>query len=308
MNSFLQHINYKETQISVLRLDILHPDIQGNKYYKLKYNLEEALNQNKKILLSFGGEFSNHIHALSLAGKVQNLKTIGIIRGDKPDILNATLKEAEENGMILYYTSRTNFRILRRLVQENDFVNLYSLLKSIVPDFNEEKYYIIPEGGTNKLALKGTQEILNDSFKDYDYACVSIGTGGTISGIIASADTLNIEVIGFPSLIGDFYTKDIEMLLKQISGKEFSNWQLKDSYHFGGFAAFNEELIGFLNGFYSSYNIPLDTIYTGKMFFGIFDLIDKGFFKPTDKILAIHTGGLQGLKGFNEKHGNLINY
>lgn len=290
-----------------MRLDILKPDIQGNKYYKLKYNIIEAKAQNKEILLSFGGEYSNHLHALSLAGKINNLKTIGIIRGEKSEILNHTLFNAVENGMNLYFTSRTNFRILRKLIQENEAEKLENLLQSIISDFDIKTHYIIPEGGTNALALKGTQEILDVIDEEYSHICVSIGTAGTIAGIIASAPKTS-KIIGFPSLKGDFFEKDINHLLSQISEKEYNHWSLQNAYHFGGFGSHNDSLVAFMNKFYENYKIPLDTVYTGKMFFGIFDLIDKGFFSENDKILAIHTGGLQGIIGFNEKNGNLINY
>lgn len=307
MKSFIQNINYKNYQIAILRLDLVHPKIQGNKYFKLKYNIAEAIKHQKETVLSFGGEYSNHLHALSSAGKINNLKTIGIIRGEKQEKLNPTLQFCLDNGMKLFYTSRTNFRILRKLIQENKTEEIRILLNEISLDFKEEKTYIIPEGGTNILALKGTQEILDLTSTDYNYVCTSIGTAGTIAGIIASANK-KTEVLGFPSLKGNFFEKDIKLLLEKISEKEFENWSLKSEYHFGGFAAFNQALIAFNNNFYQEYKIPLDTIYTGKMFYGIFDLIDNGFFKPTDKILAIHTGGIQGIKSFNEKNGNILKY
>jgi len=307
LKTYLQSIIYKNTNIDILRLDLLHPDIQGNKYYKLKYNLEEAKAQKKNILLSFGGEYSNHIHALSLAGKVNNYKTIGIIRGDKPEKLNNTLSEAAKNGMQLFFTSRTNFRVLRKLVNENELEECEALLKTIVSDFDLKTHYLIPEGGTNTFALKGTQEILSTVDVEYNHICVSIGTAGTIAGIIASSPKYS-KIIGFPSLKGDFFENDIKLLLVKISNQEYNNWSLQNNYHFGGFGAYIDSLVSFMNSFYDTYKIPLDTVYTGKMFFGIFDLIDKGFFNEKDNILAIHTGGLQGIKGFNEKNGNLIHY
>lgn len=307
MKTFINNIKYKNQQLSVLRLDIVHPDIQGNKYFKLKYNIEDALDQKKETLLSFGGEYSNHLHALSIAGKVHKMKTIGIIRGEKPLKLNPSLQFCYDNGMKLFFTSRTNFRTLRKLVQETKTVEVEHFIETIVTNFDKKNTFIIPEGGTNALALKGTQEILDLTSNDYDFVCTSIGTAGTIAGVIASANK-NTQVLGFPSLKGNFFEKDIQTLLSKISTQTYPNWSLQSSYHFGSFATFNEELIAFNNKFYADYSIPLDTIYTGKMFFGIFDLINQGFFKPTDKILAIHTGGIQGIKSFNEKNDNILNY
>ena len=306
MNKHIQHITYKNVDIKILRLDILQPEIQGNKYYKLKYNLLEAKKQEKTTLLTFGGEYSNHIHATALAGKKYDFKTIGIIRGDKPSTETCTIKEVQENAMQVYYLNRTDFRTARKLVNSSEIEDFYSILEKNNILINKTETFIIPEGGTNKLALKGTAEILNSiATSEYNTVCVAIGTAGTIAGIIGSIEP-NKKVIGFPALKGNFFEKDISNLLMDFSEEPFTNWQLKHDYHFKGFGAFNDDLISFINSFYTTYKIPLCTLYTGKMFYGIFDMIDKGELTNIDKTLAIHTGGLQGRAAFNEKNGGLL--
>jgi len=153
-------------------------------------------------------------------------------------------------------------------------------------------FYLIPEGGANSLAVKGCEEILTEEDSQFSHICCSIGTGGTISGLINSAH-LDQKIIGFPSLKGDFLSDDIRKFA------ENSNWELVTDYHFGGYGKINEELVRFINDFYHQTKLPLDPIYTGKMMFGIVDLIQKGYFPNGAKIMAIHTGGLQGIKGMN---------
>ena len=305
LSQFIHTINYKNFNVDVLRLDLLQPNIQGNKYYKLKYNIVQARKENKSILLSFGGAYSNHIAALAKLGALEKFTTIGIIRAEEHEDLSYTLKEAEQNGMLFKFCNRTDYRNFRKHLNNNNQEAFGELLKKHLPKVDEKEVYIIPEGGTNSLALKGTQEILDVIEKAYEYICCPVGTAGTISGIIASSKYSNI--IGFPALKGNFFEKEINTLLKQISNETYSNWEINSDYHFGAYAAFNNDLISFINRFYSDYAIPLEPIYTAKMFYGIFDMIAKNKFALDSKILAIHTGGLQGIKGFNEKHGDLLN-
>jgi 1-aminocyclopropane-1-carboxylate deaminase len=166
-------------------------------------------------------------------------------------------------------------------------------------------FYSIPEGGTNELAVKGCEEILNETDKEFDYVCISVGTGGTISGLINSAFE-GQKIIGFPALKGDFLQKDICKFAKK------DNWILNLDYHFGGYGKVTDELIAFINRFNDKNKIPLDPIYTGKMVFGVLDLINQGCFHDNSKILMIHTGGLQGIKGMNfalvNKNKEIIQY
>ena len=287
MKVVTQEVLLKNTSVRLFirREDLIHPFVSGNKFRKLKYNLLEAKNQKKTTLLTFGGAFSNHIAATAFAGRQNGFKTIGIIRGDELTSKideNPTLKFAQENGMVFEFVSRETYR----LKESDDFIEN---LKNKFGDF-----YLIPEGGTNDLAIKGCEEIIDENDSLFDFICSSIGTGGTISGIINSA-LPHQKVLGFPSLKGDFLQKDI----RKFAHKE--NWKLISDYHFGGYGKVSKELIEFINAFYQENDIPLDPIYTGKMVFGVIDLINQGYFPENSKILMIHTGGLQGIEGMNLK-------
>ncbi|TBN00860.1 1-aminocyclopropane-1-carboxylate deaminase/D-cysteine desulfhydrase [Hyunsoonleella flava] len=265
------------------REDQLHAFVSGNKYRKLKYNLKEADKKGYSTLLTFGGAFSNHIAAVAMAGNILGFKTIGVIRGDElqTDIeKNPTLRFSQEHGMQLKFISRQDYR--------NKTSNAF--IQSLKNEFQD--FYLIPEGGTNALAVKGCEEILSGKDKDFDVICCPVGTGGTISGLI-NCSKPSQQVLGFPALKGSFLHKDISKFVQK------TNWDLITDYHFGGYAKINTNLIAFINRFKSENNIQLDPVYTGKMMFGIFSLIEKGFFPKGSKILAIHTGGLQGIDGMN---------
>jgi 1-aminocyclopropane-1-carboxylate deaminase len=271
----------------VLRLDINHEHISGNKLFKLKYNLEEAKRSDKKILLTFGGAFSNHIAATAAAGMECGFKTIGMIRGEKTDEPNATLTFAASCGMELHYISRGIYR------QKNDL----NLLCSILPELNMKDIYVIPEGGANNLGVKGCREITGNIHTPFDKICCACGTGTTLAGIILSLKQ-GQEAIGFQVLKGEGYMKaEVEKWLNE-SGSETQSWNINEDYHFGGYARIKPELINFMDWFKSTHGIPLDYIYTGKMMFGIYDMIQKGRFALGETIIAVHTGGLQGNDGF----------
>ena len=277
-----------EITLHIKREDLIHPFISGNKFRKLKYNLLQAKAEKKSKLLTFGGAFSNHIAAVAYAGKENSLETIGIIRGEElaSKILeNPTLTFAQNCGMKFEFVTREDYKTKAT----NTFIED---LKGRYGDF-----YLVPEGGTNSYAVKGCEEILTDEDYDFTHICCAIGTGGTISGLINSAKA-HQKIIGFPALKGDFLSDDIRKFATN------SNWEVQLDYHFGGYAKINEELIRFINDFYKQTNIPLDPIYTGKMMFGIVDLINKGYFPKGAKIIAIHTGGLQGIEGMNNNLKN----
>lgn len=268
----------------IKREDLLHPIISGNKFRKLKYNLETAKKQNQKVLLTFGGAFSNHIVAVAGAGETFGFETVGIIRGEElHDKIseNPSLLQAQQLGMKFVFISREQYR----LKQAADFI------EKLRKDYGE--FYLLPEGGTNALAIKGCEEIITDLDFEFTHICASVGTGGTITGIINSSAN-NQKIIGFSSLKGDFLQNDIA----KFANKE--NWSLNSDYHFGGYGKVTDELIAFINEFYLKYQIPLDPIYTGKMMFGIMNLIENNYFPPNSKIVAIHTGGLQGIAGMNK--------
>ncbi|MBI9040510.1 MAG: 1-aminocyclopropane-1-carboxylate deaminase/D-cysteine desulfhydrase [Lutibacter sp.] len=278
----------KEVSLYIKREDELHPFISGNKYRKLKYNLQDAKRLEKSKLITFGGAYSNHIAATAAAGFEYNFETIGVIRGDElalntDEVIlnNPTLKFASQHGMKFHFVSRSTYR-------EKESTSFINNLKAEFGDF-----YLIPEGGTNNFAVKGCEEILTDKDEIFNVICSAIGTGGTISGII-NASKKHQKVVGFPALKGDFLQNEIN---KYILKKD--NWCLNTNYHFGGYAKISEELITFINKFKKETTIPLDPVYTGKMLFGIIDLIKNDYFKKGTKIIAIHTGGLQGIDGMN---------
>ena len=280
-------------KLMVKREDLIHPEISGNKWRKLKYNLKEARKQGISKLLTFGGAYSNHIYATAAASKFFGFEAVGIIRGERPQVLNPTLQYAEACGMQLHFVSRSDYRDKKALLSK-------------LP-IDQESSYILPEGGTNNLALKGCAEIIqsyNDNSK-IDYWCAACGTGGTLAGMITALSPEQ-KAIGFSALKGDFLTKEVKRLLLDYNGKEYQNWSINTDYHFRGYAKFNAKLIEFINEFKHKYQIQLDPVYTGKMFFGIFQLINDGFFPKGTTIMAIHTGGQQGIRGFNQRFGDLL--
>ncbi|WP_372474473.1 1-aminocyclopropane-1-carboxylate deaminase/D-cysteine desulfhydrase [Capnocytophaga sp. ARDL2] len=264
----------------VKREDVLHEEISGNKFRKLYYNLLEAQRQGKTKLLTFGGAYSNHIAAVAAAGRIANFETIGVIRGDElatKYLENPTLKKASEDCMQFYFATRTQYR-------EKYSIEFLAELKEKFGDF-----YLIPEGGTNEFAVKGCEEILTEEDHSFDFICCAVGTGGTISGIINSL-LPHQKALGFPALKGDFIKDEIAQYAKN------NRWELITDYHFGGYAKFNANLSTFIKAFSQKNLIPLEPIYTGKLFFGVMDLISKGYFPKNSQILLIHTGGLQGLQ------------
>lgn len=287
---FLPILKEKQVRLFVKREDEIHPFVSGNKFRKLKYNLQEAKHQQQEKIVTFGGAYSNHIVATAVAGNLSGFKTIGIIRGEElankfEEVLkkNATIREAHKNGMKFEFVSREYFR-------KKDTPEFIAELQHKFGDF-----YLVPEGGTNGLAIKGCEEILTNEDEKFNYICAAVGTGGTLSGIINSV--LNHQkVIGFPALKGGFLSDEIKKLTKQKN-----DWTLQNDYHFGGYAKYNNELVRFINDFKKQTNILLDPIYTAKMMFGVLDLIKNNYFLPNSKILAIHTGGIQGIAGVNEK-------
>ncbi|MET3732962.1 1-aminocyclopropane-1-carboxylate deaminase/D-cysteine desulfhydrase [Moheibacter stercoris] len=281
---FITKLN--EVEIYLLREDQIHPNISGNKFRKLKYNLEAFKNGNYSAMLTFGGAYSNHIAAVAAAGKEFSIPTIGIIRGEELESKyqeNPTLQLASQNGMKLEFISRSEYR------------------NKSNPEFLEilkEKFgnvYILPEGGTNEFAVKGCEEILGQHTKEYNFIACPMGTAGTISGIIRSCNDKQ-TILGFPALKNaDFLREEIQQWTSK------SNFDLILDYHFGGYAKITPQFIDFLNEFTQKYNVNLDPIYSGKMMFGLLNLVKQNFFPAKSKVLAIHTGGLQGIKGINQQ-------
>ena len=268
--------------LSLKRDDLLHPVISGNKWRKLKYILNHALSLNVHTLISMGGAYSNHLHALAYVGRVLGLQTIGLVRGEPPIPLTPTLQDASTWGMTLKFISRSDYRQLR---QYHNYGGL--------PDLPTGSYWL-PEGGSQVLALQGVAELVTEITEAYEWLCVPCGTGTTLAGLV-NAVPQNSRVLGFAALKNaDFLKHDVAQLLPQTS----DNWQINQDYHFGGFAQTTAELIGFIDAFQNRTGFILEPVYTGKMLFGLYDLITKNTFNPGTRLIALHTGGLQGNRGF----------
>lgn len=262
----------------IKRDDLLHPEISGNKWRKLKYNLFELEKSDKSGFITFGGAYSNHLHAVAAAGKEFDFATVGMVRGEKPAVISPTLQNCLELGMKLVFVSREEYRLKEKS----------NLIAEIIRSRSD--LILLPEGGANQFALKGCAEIVDEIAVPFDYLCLACGTGATMAGIL-SASRKDFQTIGFPVLKGgDFIADEI----RQLNPDANSNFELKTDYHFGGYAKLTNELLEFIREFEVQTTIQLEQVYTGKMMFGLFDLAQKGFFKRGDQIIALHTGGLQG--------------
>mgnify|MGYP006161186225 CR=1 FL=1 len=261
----------------IKRDDLIHKYISGNKWRKLKYNFEDCINKNKKRIITFGGAFSNHVVALSYAAKLYNIKALAFIRGEKEYAKNSSLSFAIKNGMELIFISRSEYRLKERSL----------IFKKICLTTD----YYVQEGGANPLGERGVSEIVNEIKINYDYLVSAVGTGTTIFGI---SKNNNKQTVGILTLKNEAFIKNSIMNKKHKGIKIFS------SYHFGGYAKYTEELIDFILSFKEKHNIILDPIYTGKALFGIYDLTKRGFFNKGTTIVFLHTGGIQGILGFNE--------
>ncbi len=260
------------------RDDLLHPIISGNKWRKLKFILDHALYSGADTIISMGGMYSNHLHALAYVGKALGLKTIAYVRGEEPVVLTPTLVDLSSWGMELRFISRTDYRQLRHYKGYLD-----------LPGIKPQQYWL-PEGGAQVLALSGVAELVKEIEVAYDWLCVPCGTGTTLAGLIAATDD-KVSVLGFAALKNaSFLNADVSSLLKQNK----SNWQINLDYHFGGFASTTPELLNFMSDFQAKTTIQLEPIYTGKMMYALYDLIRKGHFSAGQRIIAVHTGGLQG--------------
>jgi len=280
----------KQVKVSMLRLDNIHPEVSGNKFFKLKYNLTEAKNQGKNSILTFGGAYSNHIYATASAAQEAGLQSIGIIRGDHQDLKNPTLLHAQSKGMNLHFISREAYRKK----------NTPEFLNKLQTQFGD--FYLIPEGGTNSKAILGTAEILQEKHHKFTHVCTSIGTGGTYGGLAKSLAP-HQTLLGFSSLKGEFIREEIQQLLEKYHIQSKGILAVMTSYHFGGYAKWNPELIKFMHEFHKEFDIVLDPIYTSKMVFGFWDMLQKNHFPANSEILLIHTGGLQGKIGFTQRTG-----
>ncbi|MFD2785915.1 1-aminocyclopropane-1-carboxylate deaminase/D-cysteine desulfhydrase [Hymenobacter rubripertinctus] len=277
-------------RLLLARDDLTHPELPGNKWRKLRYNLLEADRLGHDTLLTFSGAYSNHLAAVAAAGRLTGRRTVGVVRGEelahRP--LNPTLARAAADGMELRFVDRATYRCK----QEPEF--LVELLRETGPA------YVLPEGGSNALALPGCAELVQELqiLTDFDTLCVACGTGGTLAGLLTGLQGQQ-EALGFAALKGaDFLRQDIDQLTQAGTDRTYSNWQLRTEYHGGGYARLSPELRQFIREFRQRHGVLLDPIYTSKMLVGVLDLLDKGYFPRGSTVVAIHTGGLQAWDGF----------
>ncbi len=271
----------KKLEVSVLRLDKIHPEISGNKWFKIKYYLESATLQNKKRLISFGGPYSNHILALACAAKTEGFSSTGFIRGEKPDILSPALSAAYKYGMSLEFLPRERYR-------NKEKPSFLSALQAQYPEA-----LIIPEGGCGEAGIRGAEEILSISDTSiYSHICCATGTGATLAGIV-NASTPGQKITGISILKG---TKGLEPLrLSWIrDDNKLATLNLIHGYHFGGYAKKSAALLKFMNEVYEVSAIPTDFVYTGKLIYGVADLARQDYFQKESRVLIIHSGGLEG--------------
>ena len=272
----INQIDYNGYRIGILRLDLIHPEISGNKWFKLKYNLEQAKKENKNSIITFGGAFKNHIAATAVACKLGGFKSIGIIRGEETSANNPTLSLAQQNGMELLFVSRDEYS------QKNNGAYLQRL-RYMYPDA-----YIIPEGGDNLLGQKGCEEILTAETYNYKNIFCASGTGTTFKGISKSLlpnQTLTvINVLKFEAETNELQTT------------------ILNNYHFGGYAKHTNDLLEFKSWFEETFAITLDYVYTSKLFFAAFDLMKQNMLDKNQEILVIHCGGLQGNLGYENRY------
>lgn len=299
INSPLQIISHPlltaaNITLSIKRDDLLHPDISGNKWRKLKYNMLFAEEYNIKNLLSFGGAFSNHIHALAAASSLFQFNTVGIIRGEKHYASNPTLSRAKHWGMDLVFVDRKTYR----LRDQTDYLHH---LQSQYPNT-----YIIPEGGSNQLAIPGVEEVISELKEQHpqpiNHIFTATGSAGTLSGLISGAIKYSPET----QVHGIAVLKNAHYLSQTISTFVPQNqqlrWHLHCNYHEGGYGKISPELAAFCRLFTQQTQVPIEPIYTGKMLYALWQLIEEGYFKPGDHIVALHTGGLQGLEGLKAQN------
>jgi 1-aminocyclopropane-1-carboxylate deaminase len=286
---FLKEHNVR---IDLLRLDKIHPLVNGNKWFKLKLNLQKMLDDQQDTLLSFGGAYSNHIRASAAAASLLNLKSIGVIRGELPSPLNPVLQFAQEMGMQLHSISRGDYRLKQSP----------AVLNALKDQFGE--FYLIPEGGSNELGVKGCEtiaEIVSSRVTaGYEASnltlAIACGTGATLAGIIrgAAKTALEIDLIGIAVLKGgDFLRSEVDSWLDNDQTQNSKlNWRIELDYHFGGYAKDNATLRAFIERFEQTNQIQLEPVYTGKLLYGIYDLIQKGVIAPGSQVIAVHTGGV----------------
>jgi len=277
-------ISLAERQVDVLRLELMHPQLQGNKYYKLKYNLEHIQEQGYEAILTFGGVFSNHIHAVACACAEKGLRCVAVLRGED-DPNNPTLSFIRNKGVEVLFITRVMYRMR----------NMPEFIDALSTQYG--KIFVLPEGGTNPLAVQGCSEILTGLEHTYDQIFCAVGTGGTLAGII-STPGLQAKVTGISALKyeTDALTPAVQKMLP--GHADHVQWHILPDIRFGGYAKYHPQLARYLDSFQHRTGMQADPVYTGKMFFTAEQMIADGKCAAADRILCIHTGGLQGWNGW----------
>ena len=281
-------------QVLLWRDDLLNPLLPGNKARKLKYNLLAAKAQGQYTLLTFGGAYSNHLAAVAAAGRQQGFQTIGLVRGEKTLPLNPTLRQCAADGMRLHYLDRQRYRQLAK----TGFLGEESELTA---EFGPA--YVLPEGGTNALALRGMAELVAEirAQTAFDALAVPVGTGGTLAGVLLGLAGTG-RALGVAALKGAAgLAAEIDRLTQEAAGATYRNYEVLTGYHFGGYARYSAPLLAFIREFEATHGVLLDPIYTGKLLFGVLDLVQQGYFPAGSTVVAVHTGGLQAWAGWNER-------
>lgn len=282
--------NAEGVDVYLLRLDQIHSLVSGNKWFKLRYNLKHALDCGYDRVISFGGAYSNHLHALAWAGAKLKIPTLGIVRGEVEYASNPTLTDARNWGMQLHFVSRKEYRLRDDPLYQKELLAAYP------------NSYIVPEGGSNALAVRGFDDFFTlpcwQQLPSPDLLVSACGTGGTLAGLIA-AKPANTDVLGIPVLKGaGFLYRDIEFFLASVGKASEQQWSLDLDGHEGGYAKQTTALREFMRTFELDTGIELDPIYTGKMMFRLHKLLEQGKFTPGTSVVAVHSGGLQGRRGF----------
>lgn len=267
--------------LDILRLDLVHPIVSGNKWYKLRLNVMYAQDHGFKTILTFGGGYSNHLIATAYTARHMGMRSVGIVRGRYAQ-LTPTLRNCREEGMELIFVTKEDYDRQGEPEWEQQLAAQF------------DNIYIVPEGGANEWGRKGAGLITKFIKPHYTHIALSAGSGTTLCGIRNKTNPAQ-HILGFVPMKQGTYLQ--EHIAPHLAPGHDTNWQLYDQWHFGGFGKWNAALVAFMNDFYETNNIPLDIIYTSKMMYGLRELIYANHFAPTDKILCIHTGGLQGNVG-----------
>ena len=282
-----------EISLYIKRDDLIDRCVSGNKFRKLKYTLSHYSESNYNGIVSFGGPWSNHLHALSQLANAYKIPFVAIIRGEKPDNLSDTLKDIIQSGADVHYVSRSDYREFRNHTAQG-ILHQHPYMKQW------REHLLIPEGGATRDALAGVAEILLEDKRQFDVIYVPCGTATTLAGLsLGLAEHSHTKLVGIAALkAGDSLDENMRRLMPEKGMSSRVNWQIYQDFHFGGFAKIDDELVAFMNGVYERTGLITEPIYTGKTLFALYRHIEQGVYEKDTQIMMLHTGGLQGLRGY----------